>query len=76
LIHAAALLVSAARTGSVDPWLFANHPVMVPPAPEGYRWSLGLLYLVFLAVVAALYLPCRWFADLKRRRRDAWLDYL
>jgi hypothetical protein len=29
-----------------------------------------------VAIVAALYLPCRWFAGLKRRRRDlAWLGY-
>jgi hypothetical protein len=23
-----------------------------------------------------LYPVCRWFADLKQRRRDAWLSYL
>ncbi|MGH3846917.1 MAG: DUF1624 domain-containing protein [Gemmatimonadales bacterium] len=75
LIHAVALLVSLVRTGAVDPWLFANHPVMNPPAPAGYTWSLGLLYLVFACVVAALYYPSRWFGDFKRRRRDAWLSY-
>jgi hypothetical protein len=34
------------------------------------------VYLVWALVVAMLYLPCRWFADLKRRRQDAWLSYL
>ncbi len=76
LIHAVALLVSVARTGAIDPWLFANHPVMNPPPPAGYVWSLGLLYAVFIAVVVALYLPCRWFAAVKRRRSDPWLGYL
>jgi uncharacterized membrane protein len=76
LIHAVALLVSVLRSGAIDPWLFANHPVMNPPAPAGYVWGLGLLYLVFAAVVAALYFPCRWFAELKRRRHDLWLSYL
>jgi uncharacterized membrane protein len=76
LIHAAAILVSLLRTGSVDPWLFANHPVMIPPAPAGYTWSLGLLYLVAALVVGALYLPCRWFADLNQSRKSPWLGYL
>jgi hypothetical protein len=39
-------------------------------------WSLGLLYLVFVVAVALLYLPCRWYANLKARRRDWWLNYL
>ena len=47
-----------------------------PPPPEGYIWSLPLLYLVWAAAVGMLYLPCRWFADLKARRRDWWLSYL
>src|SRR5262249_41897698 len=62
LIHLAAFLVSFMRSGSVSPWLFLNHPVMIPPSPEGCVWSLGLLSLVWAVVVVALFLPCRWFA--------------
>lgn len=77
LIHLAAIIVSLIRLGSVSPWLFLNHPVMIPPAPPGYVWSLGLLYLVYAIVVVILYFPCRWFAGLKQRRRDiAFLSYL
>lgn len=76
LIHGLALLVSWSRQGSVSPWLFANHPMGNPPAPEGYTWSLGLLYLVWAVAIVILYLACRWFADLKARRTDAWLSYL
>ncbi|MBZ5524018.1 MAG: heparan-alpha-glucosaminide N-acetyltransferase domain-containing protein [Acidobacteriia bacterium] len=77
LIHLAAIVVSAVRSGSVAPWLFLNHPVMIPPAPEGYVWGLGLLYLVWAIVVIALYFPCRWFAGLKQRRKDVrFLSYL
>jgi hypothetical protein len=77
LIHLAAIFVSLLRTGSVSPWLFLNHPVMIPPAPEGYVWSLGLLYLVWASVVVVLYFPCRWFAGLKQRRKDiGFLSYL
>ncbi len=76
LIHVAALVVSLLREGRVNPWLFANHPMGNPPPPAGYAWSLPLLYFVTAAVVAALYLPCRWMGDLKQRRHDAWLRYL
>jgi uncharacterized membrane protein len=76
LIHAAACVVSLARGGRVDPWLFTNHPMMPPPAPPGYAWSLPLLYGVTAVVVAILYFPCRWFGALKARRNDAWLQLL
>ena len=68
VIHAAAVVVSLVREGRVNPWLFANHPMMPPPVPPGYRWTLPLLYLVFAVVVAILYVPCRWFAGVKARR--------
>jgi uncharacterized membrane protein len=77
LIHLAAVIVSLLRTGSVSPWLFMNHPVMNPPSPPGYVWSLGLLYLVWGIVVVVLYIPCRWFAGVKQRRKDIrFLSYL
>lgn len=77
LIHLAAIIVSLVRSGTVSPWLFLNHPVMIPPAPPGYVWSLGLLYLVWALVVVLLYFPCRWFAGVKQRRKDiGFLSYL
>ena len=78
LIHTLALVVSKIRTGTVDPWLLTNHPMGNPPAPEGYTWSLGLLYLVWAIAVVMLYFPCRSYADLKLRRSDQskWLKYL
>lgn len=76
LIHALALVVSKVRLGEVSPWLFMNHPMSVPPAPEGYMWNLALLYAVWAIVMVSLYFPCRWFADLKARRKDPWLSYL
>jgi uncharacterized membrane protein len=76
LIHVAAIIVSKIRMGTVAPWLFANHPMAPPRPPAGYQWSLGLLYLVWLATVVLLYFACRWYADLKARRNDPWLAYL
>jgi len=76
LIHALAVVVSQIRLGAVSPWLFENHPMGNPPPPDGYTWSLGLLYLVWVVAIVLLYFPCRWFADLKARKRDWWLKYL
>lgn len=76
LIHALALGVSWIRLGEVSPWLFANHPMGAPRAPDGYMWSLPLLYLVWAVAVMALYVPCRWFAGVKARRKEWWLGYL
>ncbi len=76
LIHALALGVSLIREGAVRPWLFTNHPMGNPPPPEGYPWGLGLLYAVWAVALVLLYFPCRWFADLKVRRKDWWLRYL
>jgi len=75
-IHLAAVIVSLVREGKVEPWLFANHPAMVPPAPEGYMWNLPLLYAVFVVVVAVLYVPCRWYARRKAINPAPWMRYI
>jgi uncharacterized membrane protein len=57
LIHTLALVVSQFRLGAVSRWLFTNHAMGSPDAPEGYTWSLPLLYLVWAIAVALLYVP-------------------
>ncbi len=38
---------------------------------------LSTVYLWYLALIVPLYLPTRWFSDLKKRRKDIWwLKYL
>jgi len=77
LIHALALGVSVLRTGAIDPWLFGNHPMAPPPVPDGYRWSLPLLYIVWAVALVLLYFASSWFAGLKARHRDsAWWKYV
>jgi uncharacterized membrane protein len=68
LIHLAAIAISLIRTGAVTPWLFGNHPLEPPEPPDGYRWSLSLLYLVTAVCVGVLYLACRWYAEWRRER--------
>ncbi len=76
LIHALALVVSKIRLGYVSPWLFTNHPMGNPEPPDGYVWSLPLLYLVWAIAIMILYFACRWFSDFKARRNDWWLKYV
>lgn len=76
LIHALALVVSLIREGAVNAWLFTNHPMGNPPPPDGYTWSLPLLYLVWAATIAVLYPVCRWFAERKAKGTEWWLRYL
>ncbi|SDE41655.1 DUF1624 domain-containing protein [Kordiimonas lacus] len=44
--------------------------------PAGYGFSIWVVWLVWIGVVVALYPACKWFADLKARRKDWWLSYL
>jgi uncharacterized membrane protein len=76
LIHLIAIIVCYARYGQVH-WMFESptlgeFPVTPPP---GWGYSLPIVYLIWIFVVATLYPLCRWFAELKQRRGDAWLSY-
>jgi uncharacterized membrane protein len=76
LIHGGAVLLDYLRFG----WspLATGGPWDVRPdaIPDSYGVSLPVVYLLWVAVLLILYLPCRWFAEVKRRRRDVWLSYL
>jgi uncharacterized membrane protein len=54
-----------------------GRPVLeqAPPLPEGYGYSLPVIYAVWLGVLLILYPPCRWFMGVKQRSRAAWLSY-
>lgn len=72
LIHAVAVIVERLRLGHAE-WLFIGSEPVKPPPEAGF--GLPVVYLVWIAIVVSLYPACRWFADLKRRRRDVWLSY-
>ena len=44
--------------------------------PAGFGVSLGLVYLIWVGAVLAMYPLCRWFAAVKKGGRSAWLSYL
>jgi len=70
LIHAAAFAMNVFRHGRGDFSLVGGNP------PPDAGIGLGATCCVWIAFVVALYPACKWFSDLKRRRRDAWLGYL
>jgi len=77
LIHLAAVVVCSLRYGSAH-WMFesptlARYPFTTPP---GWGYSLPFVYAMWAALVVALYPLCRWFAEVKQRRRTWWLSYL
>jgi hypothetical protein len=66
------MFFAAAMTGSGNKaWLFSPTALMNKPATFGFL--LPIVYLIWLAIVALLYLLCCWFACVKQRQ-DWWLS--
>jgi uncharacterized membrane protein len=79
LIHVLAVVAAGIRYGDALFLVRHNVPSLVGPSPDfpaDYGYRLLVCYVIWILIVAALYWPCRWFADLKARRRDPWLSYL
>jgi uncharacterized membrane protein len=45
-------------------------------ANERFGFPLWVTHAVWIVGAVLLYFPCRWFANLKARRRDWWLSYV
>jgi len=78
LIHALAILLGFLRYGRAS-FLLLPAPSMGSMRkifPPDYGYNLWVVYAVWIAVVVMLYPLCRWFAQLKARRKDWWLSYL
>lgn len=73
VIHLLAVAVAALRHEPVG-WLF--HGAIFGDPPASYGYNLPFVYFMWMTAIVLLYVPCRWFAELKQRRRDWWLSYL
>ena len=72
LIHGLAVL--ARNWNGFTP---AAGPAAAPNSLLSNRgFDLPIVYLAWVAALLMLYPACKWFAEVKRRRRDTWLSYL
>ena len=75
LIHITALMVNFFRVGATHQEWYAYAPFT--SIPEESRWSLSLLYLVFLIDVVILYGACRWYVRHKfNHPENKWLKFI
>jgi uncharacterized membrane protein len=77
LIHGLAVLLAVFRYGHAG-FMLSPLPSMGGPAmyPPDYGYGLCGVYTIWLALVILMYPLCRWFAGVKRGRRDWWLSYV
>lgn len=76
-ITAHVLAISAGLlTGQPIGWQFTGFLDRPAPNPGNLGFSLWVVYLCWLLGLMLLYPICRWFAEVKRRRKDWWLSYL
>jgi uncharacterized membrane protein len=78
VLHLYAALGAAAALESARGFSMREVEAFAASKAPPENFSVGLLgaYVAWIAIVAALYPLCRWFARVKRRRRDWWLSYL
>lgn len=74
LIHALAVIAALLFREPVG-WLL-HGGFFLNDLPTGYGHNLPFIYMIWIVAVIVLYVPCRWWAGLKQRRKDWWLSYL
>ena len=68
------LVIFFFATGHTASQISAGGPFLFQP--PGFGYGLVVVYIIWIFVVAALYLPCRWFSKYKMEHRQWWLSYL
>ncbi len=75
IIHTITVIVFYASGFTQKDIASNSSPFLFRPATLGF--SLGIVYLIWLSIVAALYQPCRWYIGYKQRHQDQWwVSYL
>ena len=76
VIHTVAKLAAAWQLGRPDLLFSLTISMASPSRPGSYGFGLPVVYIVWLAVVAAMYPACHLFGELKRQHKGWWLSYL
>ncbi|RZK41940.1 MAG: DUF1624 domain-containing protein [Pedobacter sp.] len=74
LIHTLLVVVFFASGYGVDDIGGQNSSFLFHPPNFGF--NLGVVYLIWLSVIAMLYRPCIWFRSYKAHHSQWWLKYL
>lgn len=74
VIHTFVVIVFFASGYQTKDIISPQSPFLFVPPTFGF--SLPIVYLIWLLVVAALYLPCIWFLKYKSTHQQWWLRYL
>ena len=74
ILHAVLVVLFFASGHTAEQIADPNSIFLFRPIKFGY--SLPLVYLIWLSVVASLYIPCRWFYRYKSTHSQWWLKYL
>ena len=75
LIHISALIVQFVTAGQMHPEWYSTAPYTW--MEEQNRWSLSMLYMVFVVNVIVLYFACQWYEQYKSVHPEKkWLKFL
>ena len=77
IIHLATLIAAPLFTSfSWKVWIL-KEPLWFTETLKGYGYSLGVVYLVWLSVVIAVYPLCKWYDRYKTSHKEKWwLSYM
>lgn len=74
--RAIGVLVTSAAGLPVDQYFRSRAATFLGAPPQVFGGTLVHVYVVWFVGIIVLYFPCRWFANVKSRRKDLlWLRY-
>jgi uncharacterized membrane protein len=73
LIHLLALVAARHTLGYFD-FLLSNAPF--ESYPPQYGFPLTVVYAIWIGVILMLYIPCKWYAEVKKKSKNRLFSYL
>lgn len=76
LIHILCVIFFFASGYGCSQIIDRTNPFLFYFRPTQFGFNLWFVYAIWIFVIAALYLPCKWFDKYKSRNRKWWLSYV